>query len=215
MKKPPLQRGAWAARPCLQFMVGRCGPQRRFLEERFTAKAPRSQRNAEEMGLQIADCGSKKPLLQGERWRPAGRVTHLAGHLFNRGGAFQAPCPFSLFVKWQDKIETPRRGERRGLRRGEELLVICDWLLGKRIKKRPHQVAGASCSRPSMERPAPCSAPPVPRCFFPSSLETTHLNLETAYFSCFKSTRKCGLGRDRNFFLEIFCLCQHLSHPSC
>jgi hypothetical protein len=155
------------------------------------------------------------PLLQGERWRPAGRVTHLAGHLFNRGGAFQAPCPFSLLVKWQDKIETPRRGERRGLRRGEELLVICDWLLGKRIKKRPHQVAGASCSRPSMERPAPCSAPPVPRCFFPSSLETTHLNLETAYFSCFKSTRKCGLGRDRNFFLEIFCLCQHLSHPSC
>jgi hypothetical protein len=42
----------------------------------------------------------------------------------------------SLAVKWQDKIETPRRGVRRGLRGGEELLVICDWLLGKRMKKR-------------------------------------------------------------------------------
>jgi hypothetical protein len=61
---------------------------------------------------------------KGERRRPAGRVTHLAGHLFNRGGAFQAPCPFLLHVKWQDKIETPRRGARRGLRGGEELLVV-------------------------------------------------------------------------------------------
>jgi hypothetical protein len=50
--------------------------------------------------------------------------------------AFQAPCPFSLPVKWQDKIETPRRGVREGLSGGEELLVICDWLLGKRMKKR-------------------------------------------------------------------------------
>jgi hypothetical protein len=47
-----------------------------------------------------------------ERRRPAGSVTHLAGHLFKRGGAFQAPCPFSLHVKWQDKIETPRRRAR-------------------------------------------------------------------------------------------------------
>ena len=28
----------------------------------------------------------------GERQRLAGCVTHLAGHLFNRGGAFQVPC---------------------------------------------------------------------------------------------------------------------------
>jgi hypothetical protein len=30
-------------------------------------------------------------------------------------------------MKWQDKIETPRRGARGGLRGGEELFVIDYW----------------------------------------------------------------------------------------
>jgi hypothetical protein len=33
-------------------------------------------------GSWIVDRGLKKPFLQGERRRPAGCVTHLAGHLF-------------------------------------------------------------------------------------------------------------------------------------
>jgi len=91
------------------------------------------------------------PLLQGERWRPAGRVTHLAGHLFNRGGAFQAPCPFSLLVKWQDKIETPRRGARRGLR-GEKLACLLGehYFPDKLDEGDLHAHWGMHCTSPSI-----------------------------------------------------------------
>ena len=69
---------------------------------------------------------------------------------------------------------------RQGAKEKKELLVICDWLLGKRMKKPVLHVAGASCSRPSMERPAPCFEQPK------------HLLLFSSFFC-----------------LEVFCLLQN------
>ena len=44
----------------------------------------------------------KKPLLHGERWRLAGRVTHLAGHFSNPGRAMRPTAPYQFLLKPQE-----------------------------------------------------------------------------------------------------------------
>jgi hypothetical protein len=56
--------------------------------------------------------------------------------------------------------------------------------------------------------PSSVLRPPTPSSS-PSSLQTAHLNLETPHFSCFNGTRKCGIGRDQNFFRK-FSVCTNI-----
>ena len=97
-----------------------------------------------------------------------------------------------------------RQAAKVAKERGEDGIADHGLLIANKIGGHLFPVAGTSCPRPSMERPAPCSAPLMLRCFPPlSSLETAHLNLETPHPACFKGTRKCGIGRDRNFFRKF------------
>jgi hypothetical protein len=53
-------------KPTLQLTVGRCGPQRRFLEERFAAKAPREVEEKSYL-LELIGEGELEPRMNANR----------------------------------------------------------------------------------------------------------------------------------------------------
>ena len=55
----------------------------------------------------------------------------------------------------------------------------------------------------SLKLPLHSDLRPLTSSSSPSPLQTAHLNLESPLFACFKGTRKCGIGRNRNFFRKF------------
>ena len=86
----------------------------------------------------------------------------------------------------QSAQRTSRRGRVIGYwEEDEEAAASCSWII------LLQSVDGAS-------RSMFCAA--YAPLLFPLFLLSAHLNLETPHFACFNGTRRCGLGRDRNFF---------------